>query len=446
MKLHIKLSLAILSGLIVIIAIAQTIQYIRVVRLISNLTENSITMLKEREEQSVRNIFRSVERAVSGSLERGEMEKFVKLLEAQQEVEGLLEFSLYNREGMVTHSSDPAFLSKPLPEDLRNRLLANSDQFFRYFDRAIEIYQPQVVERDCVRCHKTWETGSICGITNMRFSTEALARAERRAAKAITDAEETFLANSLATLGGIIAIFMLMMFILVKRNIDTPLNTLVQAARQIANGNVDIHLSKVTSRDEIGILTEAFKRMITYLQRMVRVATTISTGELHHNVRPQSEKDVLGQAFFNISAYLNEMGLTAAAIAEGDLTQTIHIRSAKDTFGQVIQTMTEGLRALIVQIRSSAEQIASTETTIVSLAARNIRSCAKCERLDEACHVNHERNGDQYRRSRSQYGDALVFCGRDFSLCNADDLDNCTYCIQRNGSPRADPRDRKVPG
>ena len=104
MKLHIKLSLAILSGLVVIIAIAQIIQYVGAISLISNLTENNITILKEREEQSVRNIFRSVERAVSGSLERGEMEKFVKLLEAQQELEGLLEFSLYNQEGVVTHN------------------------------------------------------------------------------------------------------------------------------------------------------------------------------------------------------------------------------------------------------------------------------------------------------------------------------------------------------
>ena len=373
MKLHIKLSIAMLSCLIVIIAVAQIIQYFGAVKLISTFAEDNMSILKEREEQAVRNIFRSVGRAVSGSLERGEMEKFVKLLEAQKNVEGLLEFSLYDQEGIVTHSSDPSFLDKPLSEDLRDPLLGSVEQRLRHIDNVMEIYQPQIVMRDCIRCHKTWELGSICGVMSMRFSTQALANAELRAAETIQDTERTFLTNSLATLIGIIVVFMIMMFMLVTKYIDAPLNSLVQAARQIARGNIKmIQLPNASSRDEIGILTDAFTTMSSYLQRMAEVATKVSTGELHHNIRAQSAKDLLGQAFLNMSAYLNEMGMTATAIAEGDLTRTIHVRSADDTFGQAIQTMTEGLRTLIVQIRSSAEQIAATKTTIVSLATRDI--------------------------------------------------------------------------
>lgn len=138
MKLHIKLSLAILSGLVVIVIIAQVAQYVGAVRLISNLSENTIAILKEGQEQAIRNILRSVERAVSDSMERGDMEEFSRLLEAQNEVEGLLEFSLYNSEGVITHSSDSSLpQQKHLPEDLRNSLLINSDQLYRKSSNAI---------------------------------------------------------------------------------------------------------------------------------------------------------------------------------------------------------------------------------------------------------------------------------------------------------------------
>jgi methyl-accepting chemotaxis protein len=59
-------------------------------------------------------------------------------------------------------------------------------------------------------------------------------------------------------------------------------------------------------------------------------------------------------------------------IAAGDLTTTAAVRSEADAFGMVIQAMTEGLRRLITQIRSSAEQIAATGVSISSLAASDI--------------------------------------------------------------------------
>ncbi len=379
MKLHIKLSLTLLSGLVIIVIIAQFIQSAGAIRLISNLSENIISILKEREELAVRNLFNSVQRGVSGSMERGEMERFTKLLEAQKEVEGVLEFSLYNKEGIVTHSSHSSFLNKSLPKDLREHLLSNSGQILRHAEDAIEIYQPQMVINDCVRCHKTWEVGDMGGITNMRFSTEALSNAKFRTKEAVTGAEHTFFTNSLFILGGIIIVFLFMMLFLVRRYIAIPLNVLVQAARQIADGNVNIVLAHVSARDEIGTLTEAFKKMITYLQHMTGIATKISNGDLQHQITPQSKKDILGQAFVNMAVYLNEMGVTATEIAAGNLTQTIHARSTADTFGKVMQSMTDGLRDLIVQIRTSAEQIASIETDICSLTAENLSVAQKMQ-------------------------------------------------------------------
>ena len=69
------------------------------------------------------NIFATAENAVKGSLERGEMDKFITLLQDQKRIKGLLEFSLFNRQGVVTHSSDAAFLNKHVAGGLRSSCL-----------------------------------------------------------------------------------------------------------------------------------------------------------------------------------------------------------------------------------------------------------------------------------------------------------------------------------
>ncbi len=183
--------------------------------------------------------------------------------------------------------------------------------------------------------------------------------------------------KTLLTLSGslflVIVTESLVVLTLARKNIALPLTHLVRAAERIAAGEIDIHLPEVSSRNEIGTLTAAFTKMVTYLQQMTGVATDISTGNLRHQVTPQSEKDLLGQAFLNMSAYLNEMAVTATAVAEGDLTQRIHVRSAEDAFGQVIQFMTEGLQSLIQHIRTSAEQLAVIKTGISGLTTDNFR-------------------------------------------------------------------------
>lgn len=294
MKLHTKLSLAILSGLVLIVMIAQIFQYVESSQLISALSADTLAILKEREEQAVRNIFRSVERAVSGSLERGEMEKFTRLLEAQQEVEGLLEFSLYDRKGVITHSSDPSFLKKSLPKDLHTRLLTHPEQLFRHANGAIEVYQPQIVVADCIRCHKNWETGTVCGVTSMRFSTEALFQAEQHTAEAIQNAERSFLINSLLTLFGVIGVFMLLMFFSVNTFVRRPLNWIIAELQELTRGEGDLTKRlELKTNDELGTVARLFNLFLDRLQAMVSqiqrsgIQVTSSSTELAATAKQQ---------------------------------------------------------------------------------------------------------------------------------------------------------------
>ena len=70
---------------------------------------------------------------------------------------------------MVTHSSDQAFLDQKLPADLRAALSTGLQRVTRRTSNAFEIYQPQTVQADCVRCHTTWKQGESGGVLFCRF-------------------------------------------------------------------------------------------------------------------------------------------------------------------------------------------------------------------------------------------------------------------------------------
>jgi methyl-accepting chemotaxis protein len=285
MKLHVKLSLALLSGLVLVVLIAQLVQYYRAVDLISDLSRSTLATLKAREEGFARNIFNSVDRAVAGSLERGEMEKFTRLLEAQKEVEGLIEFSLYDRYGMVSHSSDMRHRRKVLSADIKEDLLTSPEMIERHADGAIEIYHPQVITGECVRCHTDWEEGKIGGVTSIRMSTEALSRAQQRAAATLDRAKRTFFLNSAVTIGVIIVFFLITMYLTVSRFVKRPLDRVTSSVRDLAEGEGDLtRRLEIVSEDELGELARYFNIFLEKLRsQMIKIKETSETltGSVH---------------------------------------------------------------------------------------------------------------------------------------------------------------------
>jgi len=180
--------------------------------------------------------------------------------------------------------------------------------------------------------------------------------------------------TSLVSGVALIAIVVIVMIsLLITGYITKPINWVVHVAQKVSEGDVSGMIKSVrTGRDEIGILILAFQRVLAYFREMADVATRIAAGDLSHKITPRSERDKLGQAFQKMSVYLTEMASVAATIAEGDLTAKVSLHSKTDAFGQAMRMMTEGLHALIQQIRTSAKQIATTGETILSLAERDI--------------------------------------------------------------------------
>lgn len=270
MKLHTKLILSLLVSLVVVVATAQVVQYLNVTGVVSDLAQSNMKLLKEREEISAKNIFRSVEQAVAGSLERGEMEKFTKLLEAQHDVEGLLEFSLYDRDGIVSHSSDPSFLKKRLPDNIKSLLTAEPKMLLRSTEGEIEIFQPQTITGDCIRCHTSWKTEEIGGITHFRFSTKFLAKAEKQAQKTISEIKSSSLRNSLLTLLAIVLVLVVAMYFLMRRFVGQPLGKFVGLLKLYEEDEGDLtRRIPIKTNDEIGELARLFNFFIENLNKVI---------------------------------------------------------------------------------------------------------------------------------------------------------------------------------
>ncbi|MCW2924278.1 MAG: methyl-accepting chemotaxis sensory transducer [Thermoleophilia bacterium] len=158
------------------------------------------------------------------------------------------------------------------------------------------------------------------------------------------------------------------------------------AAKQIAQGDVQVEVALRGDRDELG---SAFQDMVRYLQETAAVAEALSRGDVSVEPRLRSERDALGAALLETVAYLRDMSQTAGVefadlgthiaeqaavadrIARGDLGTDVTPRGDGDVLGQAFRRMTENLRGVIGDISESAhamsaasEQLSATSSEV----------------------------------------------------------------------------------
>lgn len=106
---------------------------------------------------------------------------------------------------------------------------------------------------------------------------------------------------------GIFAIVLasLIAYIVIKR-ILIPLNRTVEAARQLALGNVDQILTKI-NHDEFGQLTDSFNHLIEIQKNRADIVEDIAQGDLSVSISPASNMDKLGTSLDIMINNLNDL-------------------------------------------------------------------------------------------------------------------------------------------
>lgn len=189
--------------------------------------------------ESTSNLFNSFQHGVKDSLERGQMKNFQKLLTQQMEVEGVINATLYDREGRVNLSSaaaapDGSQQNAMLPEHLlraKNTVLEKNSS-------DIRIYTPQIVTADCVRCHPSWSIGEIGGVLSLVYDLSPLNQT-------ITNLQIFLIVGSFILL----LITSAMIFVVMQRVVSKPINTIIQDLTSSAS-SVDVVSQKAASSSQ----------------------------------------------------------------------------------------------------------------------------------------------------------------------------------------------------
>jgi methyl-accepting chemotaxis protein len=216
---------------------------------------------------------------------------------------------------------------------------------------------------------------SAAGVTRQTHAFDATASSARLT---------MILVGAIAVLLGGAATFLL------TRSLAGRARKMMNAADGIAAGDVDQETG-ATSRDELGATAAAFQRMIEYLQTMVGAARQIADGDLSVHLEPQSDRDALGTAFAEMIANLRRLvgEVAQAAGVVGSASQQMSSTSVEagratgeiaDAIGAVAQgaerqvslvaTAGQAADEVADAVRRSAEQ--AEQTAGVAARAREI--------------------------------------------------------------------------
>jgi sigma-B regulation protein RsbU (phosphoserine phosphatase) len=165
-------------------------------------------------------------------------------------------------------------------------------------------------------------------------------------------------------LAGLGVVLLLIVSALVARSMARPLLHMSEATRRVARGDLDIDLSGIRRKDEVGQLAQAFTRMAAGLQERERMQQSLNLAkEVQQNLLPKSNLKVNGFDIAGKSIYCDETG--------GDYYDFISIQDAdKQKIGVAIGDVSgHGISSalLMATVRSSLRQRASLTGNIAQI-------------------------------------------------------------------------------
>ncbi len=148
--------------------------------------------------------------------------------------------------------------------------------------------------------------------------------------------------------GAMAAIVLVIVGWLLTQNIAKPLRDVTAAAAKIADGDIDVELSEMNRKDEVGILVRTFQRMCGSLNVLAGRARQITEGDLTAQIKPRSERDVLGNAFASMTVELRRLlqelsdavGILASSATDIMASTRQLVASAAETATAVTETTT----------------------------------------------------------------------------------------------------------
>jgi methyl-accepting chemotaxis protein len=388
MQLHFKPILWLVGAIVVMFALSLAIQLHSSTKLLQRLADENTVLIEKAEWKNAQNVFLTTENAVKGSLERGEMEKFIRILETQRSVKGLLEFSLFNPQGVVTHSTDSGFLKNSMAPDVRSVLQSKPGRLERRTDAAFEIYEPLIVNPDCVRCHTTWKQGGTGGTLLCRFSTESLTQTKLASAASLAKTKTSQIFTGSVTTVIIAAFFVVLAVLVVRYQIAAPLEAVLQ---HLTSASDHVRASSKQIKTSSQTLADGASKQAASLEE-----TSASLVELSSMTKSNADHARQAKELADHARQAAESGATEIQ----NMNQSMDaIKQASNNIAKIIKSIDEiAFQTNILALNAAVEAARAGEAGLgFAVVADEVRNLA--QRSAKAAHETAEKIKDSIAKS-----------------------------------------------
>ncbi len=157
-------------------------------------------------------------------------------------------------------------------------------------------------------------------------------------------------ANSATTMMIIIiaagVIVAILIGIFLSRIIATPIKKVTNAAQRLSLGDINVNVES-TSKDEIGLLTNAFSEMVENIKEQAENAQRIAEGDLSIEIEEKSDKDVLALSMKKVVDSLRTLEEEQQQLIDAVVHGKLDHRGQTDKFNGAYKNIVSGINQLV---------------------------------------------------------------------------------------------------
>jgi methyl-accepting chemotaxis protein len=143
-----------------------------------------------------------------------------------------------------------------------------------------------------------------------------------------------------------------------RRLFARPIERLAESAGRLALGDVDVNID-VSSRDEIGRLSEAMQDMVQNIKEQAEVASMVAAGDLSVTPQPKSDADVMARSTATMVETLRQLVAQMGELNRAALEGRLQVRGQADRFQGAYREIVLGVNATLDSVVGPLNTVAA---------------------------------------------------------------------------------------